>query len=283
MSLWRRIREEAAGAWRSVGYDLGRRPLPPAPAGDPDVTSTGMNTFGGSMVDMPSPLGGADAAPPRRFVAVTVFCLLALLGAGGSYFVATSIFSTPRGVVQERGTPPRAAADVVQAGEPAGVQTGMGTRTGGATRPSPADRPAGDVSSATGVAGTAGASGVGGAGGPGVSGGSGASGGAGVSGRAGRTGGAAADPAPATSRHPRPATVAPEKTRVAEQPCDCVTPPVPTPTAPSASPAVSPSPQPSGNTDSSPDPGVSARPSASASPATDDEITDDRDGHRRRH
>lgn len=91
MSLWRSVRGEMAGAWRSICYDLGRRPAERDP--EPDVTSTGLNTFPGSLVDLPAGPPETDARPPRRFVAVTAFCALAVCGAAGSYLVATTAFA----------------------------------------------------------------------------------------------------------------------------------------------------------------------------------------------
>ncbi|WIM98089.1 hypothetical protein ACTOB_001663 [Actinoplanes oblitus] len=87
MSLWPRIRAELRGAWRSVKYDLGRRP--PEPADGPDVTSTGLSTFPGSLMEWRTPAAETDAKPPRRFVAVTVLCLVAMLAAAGSYLLVT--------------------------------------------------------------------------------------------------------------------------------------------------------------------------------------------------
>ncbi|WP_146246236.1 hypothetical protein [Actinoplanes xinjiangensis] len=92
MSLWRNVRSETAGAWRSLCYDLGWRPEPGAGAG-PDVTSTGMNTFPGSLVDLPAEPRVDEARPPRRFVTVAAFCALAMCGAAGSYLVATTAFA----------------------------------------------------------------------------------------------------------------------------------------------------------------------------------------------
>lgn len=63
MSVWRRTRNEVAGAWRSLRYDLSRRPEPGvtrAAAPAPDVTSTGMSTFGGV------PAANLRAARPHR-------------------------------------------------------------------------------------------------------------------------------------------------------------------------------------------------------------------------
>ncbi|WP_285471804.1 hypothetical protein [Actinoplanes sp. NBRC 101535] len=95
MSLWQRVRGEIAGAWRSIGYDLGRRREPPVSAVPGlDVTSTGMSTFPGSLMDVPAPRT-TDARPPRRMVAVATFGLLAVAGAGGAHVAATRLFATP--------------------------------------------------------------------------------------------------------------------------------------------------------------------------------------------
>ena len=81
MKLWRSLRTELAGAWRSLRYDLGRRaPVPDSGAGaeGPDVTCTGMSTFG-----VPIP---ADDRPLRRpLLVVSLFLLLAAVGAAASY------------------------------------------------------------------------------------------------------------------------------------------------------------------------------------------------------
>ncbi|SDT64088.1 hypothetical protein SAMN04489716_5106 [Actinoplanes derwentensis] len=92
MSLWDSVRDEVAGAWRSVCYDLER---PSAVDADPrpDVTCTGMNTFPGSLISLPIVAPETDARPPRRFVAVAAFCALAAGGAAGSYLVATTAFA----------------------------------------------------------------------------------------------------------------------------------------------------------------------------------------------
>jgi hypothetical protein len=88
MSLLRRTRTELEGAWRSVRYDMGRRPVTP-PAGGPDMTSTGMNTFGGPIVveflpegPVPEPVPGRT---PRRAAVVTAFGVLTVVGAAGAY------------------------------------------------------------------------------------------------------------------------------------------------------------------------------------------------------
>jgi hypothetical protein len=85
MSLLRRTRGELAGAWRSLRYDLGRRPAEP-PADGPDMTSTGMNTFGGHLMVEEPPTGyGQHGRPPRRALAVSLLGLLTVLGAAGAY------------------------------------------------------------------------------------------------------------------------------------------------------------------------------------------------------
>lgn len=98
MSVWRRTRKEAAGAWRSVRYDMGRRPSEP-PAGGPDVTSTGMNTFGGTSWDFDPeptemPVAGRMPPPrprtPRGAVAVSSLGLLTVIGAAAAYLVVVN-------------------------------------------------------------------------------------------------------------------------------------------------------------------------------------------------
>jgi hypothetical protein len=82
MSLWRRTRTEVAGAWRSVRYDMGRRP--PEPAVGPDVTSTGMSTFAGAV--------DQATGAPRRLVIVSAFGVLAVAGAAGTYIAVAGGF-----------------------------------------------------------------------------------------------------------------------------------------------------------------------------------------------
>jgi hypothetical protein len=86
MSLWRRTRGEVAGAMRSLRYDLDRR-ADERPTGAPDVTSTGMNTFGGPVAD-DLVTGYCDELPrrPRRVLAASAFGLLAVVGGAGSYY-----------------------------------------------------------------------------------------------------------------------------------------------------------------------------------------------------
>ena len=98
MTLWRKARTEAAGAWRSVRYDL-RRPEPGADepggrpgAGPPDVTSNGLSTFGGAGVTggLRTSYGEQLVARPRRLAAVSAFGVLAVTGAAGSYFAVVN-------------------------------------------------------------------------------------------------------------------------------------------------------------------------------------------------
>jgi hypothetical protein len=99
MSLWGKTRTEVAGAWRSLRYDLDRRTEPAAPSG-PDVTCTGMSTFGPIT---PSELGTGytDELPrrPRRMLAVTGFAALAAAGAMGSYFLVVNGLSSDESAV----------------------------------------------------------------------------------------------------------------------------------------------------------------------------------------
>ncbi|WP_127501295.1 hypothetical protein [Actinoplanes solisilvae] len=111
MSLLRRTRTEMAGAWRSLRYDLGRGTPAEPPADGPDVTSTGMGTFGleglGGQIEPAQPV-----RRPRRAVAVTAFGTLTVAGAAGAYLaVVNGLGSLVSGSEAEAGTlPPRPAA-----------------------------------------------------------------------------------------------------------------------------------------------------------------------------
>ncbi|MBU2665624.1 hypothetical protein KOI35_19115 [Actinoplanes bogorensis] len=87
MSLLRRTRTEVAGAWRSLRYDMGKTPGEP-PAGGPDVTSTGMGTFGIDLPVDPAPVPAARK--PRRAMAVTAFGTLTVVGAAGAYLAVVN-------------------------------------------------------------------------------------------------------------------------------------------------------------------------------------------------
>ena len=91
MSLWRMARDEMAGAWRSLRYDLRRRSDADARRATEfhDATSNEVSTFGGPGTD-PYSVHDEYARPPRRLVAVSAFGLLALVGAAGSYFAVVN-------------------------------------------------------------------------------------------------------------------------------------------------------------------------------------------------
>jgi hypothetical protein len=92
MSLWRMARDEIAGAWRSLRYDLRRRSDADArrSAGFHDATSNDVSTFGGPGTG-PYSVHDEYARPRRRLVAVSAFGLLALVGAAGSYFAVVNV------------------------------------------------------------------------------------------------------------------------------------------------------------------------------------------------
>ena len=124
MSLWRRIRAEAAGAWRSLRYDLGRRP-DEAPAGGPDMTSTGMNTFGGHSMVMPAGLGdpvqaGGPRRAPRRALAISALGLLTVVGATAAYLAVAN------GLMSALSDQPAAAGTLAPAPAPADAAIGSG-------------------------------------------------------------------------------------------------------------------------------------------------------------
>ncbi|MCM4081555.1 hypothetical protein [Paractinoplanes hotanensis] len=231
MSVLRRTRTEVAGAWRSLRYDLGRDPVQP-PADGPDVTSTGMGTWGlDGLVEQAGPEPAPPARRPRRAVAMTAFGTLTVVGAAGAYLAVVNGLGslTAEKPAAADTFPPRAAVT-------AGVGTGPSSRPVTTTRtratvvtprrtvavvpppapPSPADRAL-----------------------------------------------PVAAPPPAA-----PAAKGPTRTvKPANPECHCQ-PPVPTPTAPS-SPSPTPSPTPSASVppSSSPSPSESADGSAVPSPS----------------
>ncbi|GIE54948.1 hypothetical protein BJY16_003222 [Actinoplanes octamycinicus] len=241
MSLWLRIRAELRGAWRSVKYDLGRRPAEPADG--PDVTSTGLSTFPGSLMEWRTVPPETDARPPRRSVAVTVLCLVAACGAIGSYFLVTRGLSTAF-ADQTVAAPATAAAPA----EPPPPPVQPTARLGAVTHPrsthprttaaDPARGPAHQPAQQP----------------------------------AGRPAAAVAEPGATVPGAP----ARPRRTSTPE--CDCVTPPVPTPTAPSP---VGSTPPPVVPSTSAPAPTASSgSPSASTDPSAGQDGSGDR---RRRH
>jgi hypothetical protein len=223
MNLWRTTRTEVAGAWRSLRYDMSRREPGPEPEviAQPDVTSTGMSTFGGPVDELRT--GYQEfGRPPRRMVAVSVFALLTLAGAAGSYFAVVNGLGA---LLREKPPAPQ-AYPMAAAAPPADARAGATAGIGHGARPATA-RVAGVPPKTTATAGA--------------------------------TSPAAVPTAAAVPAAPRRTT--PERgTRPARTPCACVTPPVPTPTAPSTSPSATPSP--SVTPSQSGDPSVSPSPSA---------------------
>ncbi|MFI5491999.1 hypothetical protein [Actinoplanes sp. NPDC051859] len=146
MTLWRRTRNEVAGAWRSLRYDLGRREAESAgrPAGvfparrDPyqDVTATGFSTFGGvgltggvpSYVEVPT-------RRPRRVVAAAAFGVLAVAGGTGSYFAVVNGLGALLGEPGAAPYPLAAAAPGTDGGEES--NEGLGRGSGTAQAPAP--------------------------------------------------------------------------------------------------------------------------------------------------
>jgi hypothetical protein len=244
MSVWRKTRTEVAGAWRSLRYDLGRRTEqqePPA-AVVPDVTSTGMSTFGGITGHTgPAERYAEPARPRRRLAAAAAFVALAVAGSAGSYLaVVTGFGGLLHGDSAAAGERPLAAAgragDAPAGGTDAISRLGRGPAAavpdGSTAQPVPPQRPAAPATVPP-----------------------------------------AARPAPPPQRPAQPGTPTREG-------CDCLNPPVPTPTAP---PSSSPSPSPSDSASPSPNASESSDPTGpSADPtASGDDPGDGRRGHRR--
>lgn len=243
MTLWRKARTEAAGAWRSVRYDLGRPEpdadvSPPGPgAGLPEVTSTGLNTFGGAGLTggLRTSYGAQLVPRPRRLAAVSAFSVLAVVGAAGSYFAVVNGIGALIGDRPVGAEPYPLAAEAPRGTEGDLSNSGLGRGTANA-----AGRPAAAATTA-------------------------------------------AEPAPGTVRVLPASTAAPVAPQVvAPQPARttaggkpaarptacCLNPPVPTPTAPVPtphSPSATPAPD-----ESSPDGDGSPAPSGSPSSAAPD-------------
>jgi hypothetical protein len=223
-------------------YDMGRRPSDP-PADGPDVTSTGMSTFGGTAWDVGAdplemPVAGRMPEPrrsPRRAVAVSALGLLTVLGAAAAYLVVVN------GLVPMRDEKPAAAGTLPAATADSGI--GSSGRSPRVTRDTTTTTPTDPLPPAVGTLGPRPAGNV---------------------------------VAPMPPRQPGPDRTVKPTSPV----CRCgksANPPVPTPTAPtsspsptSSSPASSPSASPSD--DPSDDPGESPEPRKSWKP-----------GHHRRH
>jgi hypothetical protein len=266
MSLFRRTHTEVAGAWRSLRYDLGRRPDEP-PTDGPDMTSTGMNTFGGGLPftgdgytgygldesgygtgETGSGAGGPRPVvtrPGRRATLVAAFGALTVIAATGAYL------GVVRGLGAVLAEKPAAADTFAAPAATADAGIGGGPVTSpGRSDAGPNVRPdlRGDAKSGSKVA----------------------------------------DPAPVATTAavivpPRPADPAPRQispvrtTKPTKPECRCAEPPVPTPTAPTSSPSPTPSASPSDSGSPSPS-GSSATPGDSAEPSRSSQAR-----HRRRH
>ena len=245
MTLWRRTRNEVAGAWRSLHYDLGRRTeQPPPPAGPaPDVTSTGMSTFGGlTGYTGPSEAYPEPARPRRRLAAAAAFVALAVAGSAGSYLaVVTGFGGLLHGDSAAAGERPLAAAGRTGGAAATGADATSGLGRGPAAAAAP------DVTAAQPVP---------------------------------PQRPAAPDTEPAAARPAQPARQPVRAGTPTREDCDCLSPPVPTPTAP---PSPSPSPSPSDSASPSPSESESSDPGdPSADPAASgDDAGETRGGHRR--
>ncbi|MEV4637298.1 hypothetical protein AB0J80_08100 [Actinoplanes sp. NPDC049548] len=234
--IWRRTRNEVAGAWRSLRYDLGRRDAEPQPAHTgaapafQDVTATGFSTFGGAGITdgLRTSYSHDQARHPRRLVAVTAFGVLAVAGATGSYFAVVNGLGAL--LSDQGGAEPYPLAAAAPGGDH-GELSHEGLGRGSAQETVPAPEP------------TAGTIRV-------------------LPNPAGAT---AAPPVTRTAPKPRRTTVA--GTAPEPDPTDCcLAPPVPTPTAaPSPPHSPSPTPSPSASTDDSPEPSPSDSPTSSES------------------
>ncbi|GAA3941943.1 hypothetical protein [Actinoplanes auranticolor] len=268
MTMWRKARTEVAGAWRSVRYDLDR-PEPDAgepeagvrsvrpSAGHPDVTSTGLSTFGGAGMTggLRTSYGEQLVPRPRRIVAASAFGVLAVAGAAGSYFAVVNGIGALVGEKPAGAEPYPLAAEAPRGSEGDLSNSGLGRGTAYAAGGRP---PAAATTAAEPVPGT-------------------------IRVLPPTVGAAApAAPPPIVPQPPRTTSAGRPETRPAD--C-CAAPPVPTPTAPVPtphSPSATPSP-----TSSSPDGSGSPEPSESPVPAeptgSDDATGPDRDENRARH
>jgi hypothetical protein len=240
MTLWRRTRNEVAGAWRSLRYDLGRhepdadeaspRAGAERDAGYPDVTSTGLSTFSGSGVTggLRTSYGEEQVFRPRRLAAVSAFGALAVAGAAGSYFAVVNGVGSLLGDEPAGTEPYPLAAEAPRGGDGELSNSGLGRGT--AVLPG---RPAAAATSET---------------------------------APGRIRVLPTSPSTTPSvpgrPQPRPRQTTVEGTTPATGPtaCDCLTPPVPTPTAPVPtphSPSATPSPSATSHESGSPRPSES--------------------------
>ena len=151
MTLWRKARAEAAGAWRSVRYDLNRpapaagAPMPGRGAGYPEVTSAGLSTFGGAGLTGGLRISYGDhlVPRPRRLAAASAFGVLAVAGAAGSYFAVVNGIGALAGDPPVGAEPYPLAAEAYRGGEGELANSGLGQGTAHAVgRPPAPGRPA---------------------------------------------------------------------------------------------------------------------------------------------
>jgi hypothetical protein len=242
MSLLRRVRAEWSGALRSVRYDMGQRPVEP-PSSGPDMTSTGMNTFGGLMAEDAAKT--PRARMPRRAALVTALGVLTVVGAAGAYLgVVNGLGSMLNTSQAEAGTvPSQQSTDPPNSGIGRGPAKAKNPLNPGGATPAPLMTPTDPAAPADRAADTAAAAAAGTAAG------------------AAATGGRDASPIRTTN---------PTKGE-----CVCNPPPVPTPTAPASSGYGVPS--------GSPSPSDSAYPSPSEPSATPDDSAEPSDSPQARH
>ncbi|AGZ40228.1 hypothetical protein [Actinoplanes friuliensis] len=257
MTLWRRTRTEVAGAVRSVRYDMGRREADepgPSPLSGvtafPDVTSTGMSTFGGAGVTggLRTSYGDEFMPRPRRLAAVAAFGVLAVAGAAGSYFAVVNGIGSLAGEKPAGAEPYPLAAEAPHTGELSNSGFGRGTAAvpdEGRTETAPAQIRVVPTTAAGAAA-------------------------------------AAVEPG-VTQARPQQTTV--ERTTPATRPTSCcLNPPVPTPTVPVPtphSPSVTPSPTASSPETTSPTPTETVDP-VTPSASDEDEDTGEGENHARR-
>ena len=137
MTLWRKARTEAAGAWRSVRYDL-RRPAPdpgpPAPGrgtGHPEATPAGPSAFGGAGLTggVRTSYGARLVRRPRRLAAASAFGVLAVAGAAGSYFAVVNGIGALTGEKVVGAEPYPLAAEALPGSEGGPANSGLGRGT----------------------------------------------------------------------------------------------------------------------------------------------------------
>ncbi len=129
MSIWRTVRGELAGAWRSLRYDLGKRPIEPVMPDLSEITEARFDNY---------------ERPPRRLLAASAFGLLALTGAAGSYFAVVNGLGSLLDP-QTSAPAPRPAVAATTSASPSAV-TGVGPARTAPARDGSGTAPAGGTS-----------------------------------------------------------------------------------------------------------------------------------------